>query len=80
MLTGKWIPRRVFEDCLILQLKTQRSFVTPVTVTTRSGPSLLLFISQNVTALSVPKGAAVSHDVQPLFPLFFFTVPFGKAC
>jgi len=79
MLTGKWFPRRVFEDCLSLQLKTQRSFVTPVTVTTRSGLSFLLFVSQNVTALSVAEGAAVSHDVQSLFPLFF-TVLFGKTC
>jgi len=32
-----WFPRRVFDGCLILQLKTVRSFITPLTATTRSG-------------------------------------------
>ena len=84
-------PRRVFDGCLILQLKTVRSFITPLTATTRSSlrlsaqktsnlyssqllKSLLLFISKNITVLSVPAGCALSHDVQSLCPPFSYRV------
>jgi hypothetical protein len=94
VLTDKWLPRSVFKDCLILQLKTLRSFVTLVTVNHSKRPiipedsnirsseplkSLLLFISQTVVVLSVPHGAAVSHDVPSLYPLFS-TVIVANVC
>jgi len=87
VLTGKWFPRTVFEDCLIRQLRTIRSFITPLTVTTPSClssqktsklhnsellKSLSLFISKIITVLSVWEGAAISHDIQSLCPLVFF--------